>query len=89
MLIVLVTVAADASRFGIVAVMLKDQGGGHEQLSESARKLNPAERFNTYSAYDLGALAVYEAVKPWRHNLKGYSKFLIVTYHDKLRHPLR
>jgi hypothetical protein len=32
-------------------------------MSYSARKLNPNERGNTYSAYDLEVLAVCEAVK--------------------------
>jgi hypothetical protein len=31
-----------------------------------ARKLNAAERGNTFYAYDLKALAVFEAVKNWR-----------------------
>jgi hypothetical protein len=74
----------------IDAVLLQHQGGGLQQVSYWARKLNPAERGNTYYAYDLEALAVFEAVKHWRCYLKGIcSKFLIVTYHDTLRHPLR
>jgi hypothetical protein len=41
--------------------MSQDQRGG--LVSCYARKLNPTERGNTYSAYDLEALAVCEAVK--------------------------
>jgi hypothetical protein len=69
--------------------MLQDQGGGLQRVSYWARKLNPAERGNTYSTYDLEALAVCEDVKHWRCYLEGCSKFLVVTYHDTLRHLLR
>jgi hypothetical protein len=48
---------------GIAALMLQDQGGGLKPISYCARKLNPAERGNIYSAYDLEALAVCEVVK--------------------------
>jgi hypothetical protein len=68
--------------------MLQDQGG-LQPFSYWARKLNPAERGNTYSAYDLEALAVCEAVKHWRCYLEGCSQFLVVTDHDTLRHLLR
>jgi hypothetical protein len=43
--------------------MLQDQGGGLQQVSYSARKLNSAKRGNTYNACDLEALAVCEAIK--------------------------
>jgi hypothetical protein len=83
------TVATDASTVGIVAIMLQDQGGDLQPVSYWARKLTSAERGNTYSAYDLEALAVCEAVKHWRCYLEGCSKFLVVTDHDTLRHLLR
>jgi hypothetical protein len=51
--------------------MLQDQGGGLQQISYWARKLNYAERGNTYSAYDLEALAVCETVKHGGVTLKG------------------
>jgi hypothetical protein len=69
--------------------MLQNQGGGLQPISYSARKLNPTERGNTYSAYDLEALGVCEAVKHLICYLEGCSKFLVVTYHDTLRHILR
>jgi hypothetical protein len=83
------TVATYASTMGIAAIMLQDQGGGLQPVSFWARKLNPAERGNTYYAYDLEALAVCEAVKHWRCYLEGYSKILAVIDHDTLRHMLR
>jgi hypothetical protein len=82
-------VATDASTVGIATVLLQDQGGGLQLVSYWARKLNPAQRGKTYSAYDLEALAVCEAVKHWMCYLEGCSKFLVVTDHDTLRHLLR
>jgi hypothetical protein len=83
------TVATDASTMGIAAVLLQDQGGGLQPVSYWAHKLNLAELGNTYSAYDLEALAVCEVVKHWRCYLEGCSMFLVVTNHDTLRHLLR
>jgi hypothetical protein len=67
-------VATNASTTGIAAVMLQDQGGGLQPVSYRARKLNQAERGNTYYAYDLEALVVCEAIKHWRCYLEGCSK---------------
>jgi hypothetical protein len=53
-----------------------------------ARKLNPHERSNNYSACDLEGLAVCESVKYWRCYLEGCSRFLVVRDHDTLRHLL-
>jgi hypothetical protein len=50
-------VATNASTMGIAEVMLEDQGGGLQQVSYWARKLNLIERGNTYYAYDLEAWA--------------------------------
>jgi hypothetical protein len=69
--------------------MLKDQGGGLQLVSLWPRKLNPTERGNTYSAYELEALAVHEAVKHCRFYLEGCSKFFVVTKYDTLRHLLK
>jgi hypothetical protein len=74
------TVATYALTVGIAIVMLQDQGRGLIQLvSILARKLNLAERGNTYYAYDIEALAVCEAVTHWRgylEHLKGTLSFL-------------
>jgi hypothetical protein len=83
------TVATNASTMGIAAVLLQGQGRGLQTISYWARKLNPTERGNTYTAYDLEALTVCEAVKHWRCYLEGCSKFLVETDHDTLRHLLR
>jgi hypothetical protein len=53
--------------------MLQDQERGLHLVSNWARKLNLIERGNTYSAYDLEALSIYEVVRHWRWNLEGCS----------------
>jgi hypothetical protein len=73
---------------GTATSLLQNQGGGLQAFFYWARKLNPTERSNTYSAYDLGALAVCEAVKLWRCYLEDCSKFLVAKKHDTLRHLL-
>jgi hypothetical protein len=83
-----ITVAIDTSSVGIAAFLLQDQGGGLQPLSDRARKVNPAERGHTYSAYDFEALAVCEAVKHLWCDLDGCSKFLVVTNPDTLRYLL-
>jgi hypothetical protein len=60
------TVATYASTMGLATTLLQDQGGELQQVSYFARKLNSAERGNTYFAYAVEALAVCEAVKHWR-----------------------
>jgi hypothetical protein len=47
---------------GIAKILLQDQGGGLQQVSYRARKMNPIERGNTYYVYDLEALVVREAL---------------------------
>jgi hypothetical protein len=56
---------------GIAVVLLQGQGGGLQQISSWARKLDPVERGNTYFAYVLEALAVCEAVKHYMCYLEG------------------
>jgi predicted membrane-bound mannosyltransferase len=54
-------------------MMLHDLRGNHQQVSYWVRKLNQAERGNTYFAYDFEALVVYEAVNHWRCYLEWCS----------------
>jgi hypothetical protein len=82
----MLTVATYGLTMDIEAVTLQDQGGGLQLVALWARKLNPAERGNTYYVYDLEPLAVCEAVKHWSCHPGGCSNFLAVTYHDTLRH---
>jgi hypothetical protein len=71
---------------GIATVMLQDQGGGLQPFSYTARKLSPTECGNTFSAYDLDALTVREAVQHWRCYHEGCSKFLVAANNDTLQH---
>jgi hypothetical protein len=66
----------------------KDQGRGLQPVCYWVRKLNPTDRGNIHSAYDLEALAVCEAVKHWRCYIEGRSKFLAEADHGTLRHLL-
>jgi hypothetical protein len=84
----MLTEATYASTVGIAIVLLQDQGGRLQSVSCWARMLNLADRGNIYYAYDLEALSVCKAVKHWRCYLEGCSKFLVVMYHDTLRHIL-
>jgi hypothetical protein len=77
-------------QWGLHESCCMSQGGRLLQpFSYWARTVNPTERGNTYSAYDLEALAVSEADKHWRCYLEGCFKFLVVIDHDRLRHLLR
>jgi hypothetical protein len=58
-------VATNALSVGIAVVLLHDHKGGRQPVPCLARKDNNAERGNSYSACDLEALAVCEAVKPY------------------------
>ena len=82
-------VATDASNVGLGAVLLQeDSNGDLRPCAYYARKLKPAER--GYSAYDLEALAVVEAVtRAWRVYLEGCQSFSVVTDHATLVHLLK
>jgi hypothetical protein len=76
------TVAKDASTVRTASISLHDQGGGLQHVSYGARNLKSVERGNTYSAYDLEASVVCEAVKHWRCYLEGCSKVFVVIDND-------
>ena len=82
-------VATDASNVGLGAVLLQeDSEGSVRPCAYWARKLNNAER--NYSAYDLEALAVVEAVtRVWRMYLDGAASITVVTDHATLVHLLK
>jgi hypothetical protein len=69
--------------------MLQDEGGGLQRVFYYARELNLAERGNIYCGYVLNTLAGCEAVRHWRCYLERFSKFLVVTNYDTLRHLLK
>ena len=72
-------VATDASKVGIVGVLLQaDTSGLFRQCAYRARKLTDCE--TRYSAYDREALAVVEIVsRVWRVYLLGCKRFSCVT----------
>jgi hypothetical protein len=83
------TVTMYASAVGIAVVLVQDQGRGFQSISFWACKRKSDKRGNSYSAYDLEALVVFEAVKRWKCYLEGRSKFMVVSYHDTVRHLLQ
>jgi hypothetical protein len=68
--------------------VLQYQGGGLQQLSYWARKLNHDERGNSYFEYELEAFAFCDASKHWVCYPEGCYKFLVTTVHDTPRHLL-
>jgi hypothetical protein len=69
--------------------ILQDQGGALQLVSSWQRKLTLGEHGKTYYAYDLEALVMCEAAKYRRYYREGCPKFLIVSYHDTIRHQLK
>jgi hypothetical protein len=55
-------------------------------LAFFSKKLNPAQQ--KYSAYDRELLAVYEAVKHFRHMLEA-RQFIIFTYHKPITYAFQ
>ena len=82
-------VAADASKVGIVGVLLQEDSNDHLRLCAYwARKLKDAE--TRHSAYDKEALAILEVVsRVWRVYLLGCKCFSVVTDHATLVHLLK
>lgn len=71
----------DASDIAIGAVLNVETPTGFKPLAFFSRKLSPAEQ--KYSTYDRELLAIYCAVKYFRHSLEG-TNFIIFTDHRPL-----
>lgn len=71
----------DASDVAIGAALNTMTTKGYKPLAFFSRKLSPAEK--KYSTYDRELLAIYSAVKHFRHNLEGQN-FIIFTDHRPL-----
>jgi len=82
-------VATDASKVGIVGVLLQeDTSGSLRPCAYWARKLKDCE--TRYSAYDREALAVVEVVsRVWKVYRLGCKHFSMVTGHATLTHLLK
>jgi len=63
------------------AVLQQQVQGGWQTLAFFSRKLSPAQQ--KYSAYDRELLAIYEAVKYFRHMLETRN-FTVLTDHKPL-----
>jgi hypothetical protein len=82
-------VATDASKVGIVGVLLQeDTSGSLRPCAYWARKLKDCE--TRYSAYDREALAVVEAVsRVWKAYLLGRKHFSEIIDHATLARLLK
>ena len=73
-------IVTDASDFAIGAAFeqQEEQSGAWRPIAFSSRKLSPAER--KYSAFDRELLAIFAAIKQFRHHVEGRS-FHVLTEH--------
>ena len=62
-------VVTDGSDMAIGAVIMQDQGKGHQPIAFLSRRLRPAE--TRYSPYDKEMLGISYALSQWRHYLEG------------------
>lgn len=74
-------IVTDASDIAIGAVLQQKKGENWEPLAFFSQKLNTAQR--KYSPYDRELLAVYEAIKYFRHMVEART-FMVFTDHKPL-----
>ena len=75
----------DASDTAVGAVLQQYTRGSWSPISFFSRKLSPAE--NRYSTFDRELLAVYLAIRHFRHHLEG-RQFHVLTDHKPLTYAL-
>lgn len=75
------SLVTDASEFSIGATLQQNINGNIEPLGFFSRKLTPAEQ--KYSTYDRELLAIYSAIRFFRHMLEG-REFSIFTDHKPI-----
>ena len=78
-------VMVDASNTGVGAVLQQSIDGEWRPLAYFSKKLTPAE--TRYSTFDRELLAIYLAVKHFRHFLEG-RQFFVLTDHKPLTYAL-
>lgn len=78
-----ITLATDASDFAIGASLFQIRNGIREPLAFFSRRLTDTEK--RYSTYDRELLAIYAAIKYFRHLVEA-RKFVIETDHKPLTH---
>lgn len=79
-------IVCDASDFSIGAALQQWSDGAWEPLSFFSKKLSPAER--KYSAFDRELLAIYSAVRHFRHMVEA-RQFTIYTDHKPITFAFR
>ena len=72
----------DASNTAVAAVLHQVVGSRKEPIAFFSRKMNPAQQ--KYSTYDRELLAIYLAVKHFRHLLAGHTHVDVLTDHKAL-----
>ena len=77
--------STDASAEAVGAVLQQEVDGELRPVAFFSKRLEPAQR--SYSAFDRELLAVYEAVRHFRHFLEG-RHFHILTDHKPLTHAM-
>ncbi|XP_076384356.1 uncharacterized protein LOC117225084 [Megalopta genalis] len=75
------SIMVDASDFALGATLQQWQGGSWQPLAFCTKALSPAQK--KYSAYDRELLAIYTAVKHFRHAIEG-REFIIYTDHKPI-----
>lgn len=76
----------DASTTAVGAVLFQLIDGVHKPLGFFSKKLNPTQQ--RYSTYDRELLAMYLAVKHFRHLLEGQAEVVLFTDHKALTYAL-
>ena len=78
-------IMADASDSAVGAVLQQNMGDGWQPIAYFSKKLRPAE--TKYSTFDRELLAVYLAIKHFRHFIEG-REFFVLTDHKPLTFAL-
>ena len=78
--------STDASAEAVGAVLQQEVDGELRPVAFFSKRLEPAQR--SYSAFDRELLAVYEAVRHFRHFLEG-REFHVLTDHKPLTHSMK
>ena len=75
----------DASAEAVGAVLQQEIDGTLTPIAFFSKRLEPAQR--QYSAFDRELLAIYEAIRHFRHVLEG-REFFVLTDHKPLTHAM-
>ena len=76
-------VTTDASDYAMGAMLSQVRDDGEHPVAFESRKMNPAEQ--NYPTHERELLAVFHALRTWRHYLLG-RKFIIVSDHHSLKY---